>query len=242
MNFLILLVALAPAIALTLVVLNRDKEHPEPLKWIFIAVGLGVLVAAALMAFGWLILPDIEVESFFTALLHSFLCAAIPEEGLKFLALYWIAKNCKEFDEFFDGIVYAVCIGMGFAGLENIGYLFISSVGWISTGIVRGLFSVPAHYFFAVVMGAMFSYGWFGYGDRKKYLSYALLLPILIHGIFDTLIYTASVSPDFLGLILILFLVFFRQVRKQVRRLTIHTLNLDKYPTPPPIPRQFNRR
>ena len=40
-----------------------------------------------------------------TSLYSAFGCAAIPEEGLKFVMLYWVIWRSKEFDEFFDGMV-----------------------------------------------------------------------------------------------------------------------------------------
>lgn len=37
--------------------------------------------------------------------------------------LWLLLRNNPYFDEHFDGIVYAVCIGMGFAAIENVLYL-----------------------------------------------------------------------------------------------------------------------
>ncbi|MDE6277445.1 MAG: PrsW family intramembrane metalloprotease [Muribaculaceae bacterium] len=59
-------------------------------------------------------MPYIATDTFMGAFLSSFLSTAITEDLLKFGALCLLIKCCKHFDEMFDGIVYAVCIGMGF--------------------------------------------------------------------------------------------------------------------------------
>ena len=64
--------------------------------------------------------------------------------------LLWYAYRKKEFDEPFDGIVYAVMVGMGFATVENISY--VSQYG-LMTGIMRLFMAVPAHASFAIIMG-----------------------------------------------------------------------------------------
>lgn len=68
----------------------------------------------------------------------AFLVAAIPEESFKLLALWMVLKKNPFFDEHFDGIVYAVCVGLGFAAVENISYVF-SHDDWASVAISRAL-------------------------------------------------------------------------------------------------------
>ena len=226
--YLKILAAVAPAIVLTVIMVRRDRR-PEPLKWLFAAVGLGVLVGPAVLLLGYLILPDIPADTYLGAFLTSFIDAAIPEEGLKFLALWLLAKRCSHFDEMFDGIVYAVCIGMGFAGLENILYVVGDEEAWMITSISRALLSVPAHYFFAIIMGTFYSLGWFDEKNRKVYLSAALIIPIVVHGLYDTLCFSIGVSEILSGTILVVFLLGFRYIRRYVRKLTDSMLKLDEY-------------
>jgi len=222
-----ILTAIAPAIVLAIILIRKDKR-PEPIKWLLAATGLGVLVAPAVLLLSYIGLPDIEVNNTFTgAFLTSFISAAIPEEGLKFIALYILASKCKYFDEIFDGIVYAVCIGMGFAGIENILYLFSAEESWLSVGISRAMLSVPAHYAFAIIMGAFFSVGWFNRGNRFIYLSAALLLPIIVHGLYDTLCFSMGIDENFSFIILVAFILGFNYVRKFVRNLTVAMLQID---------------
>lgn len=221
-----ILASVAPAVVLAIIMIRKDKR-PEPIGWLLAAVGLGVLVGLAVLILGYLGLPNIPIDTFMGAFLSSFIDAAIPEECLKFAALYFLLKQCKHFDEMFDGIVYAVCIGMGFAGLENILYLFGAEDEWVFVGISRALMSVPMHYFFAIIMGTFFSLGWFDKKNRKVYMSAALVLPIIVHGVYDTLCFSMGLDENFSFYILIAFLLGFKYIRRYVKSLTNSMLKLD---------------
>lgn len=225
-TYLKILAAVAPAIVLAIVMIRKDRR-PEPIGWLLAATGLGVLAGPAVLILGYLLLPEIPMDSLSRAFLSSFINAAIPEETLKFLALWLLAKMCKHFDEMFDGIVYAVCIGMGFAGLENILYLF-GAEDWMSVGVARALMSVPMHYFFAIIMGTFFSLGWFDKKNRRVYMTAALLLPIIVHGIYDTLCFSIGLDESISTLILTLFLLGFVYIRRYVKSLTDSMLKLDE--------------
>ena len=73
---------------------------------------------------------------------------ALTEEA-KFIALRYYAFRNKNFNEPFDGIIYAVYISMGFA-FVNILYV---SQGGMQVAILRTFTAVPAHAMFAVMMG-----------------------------------------------------------------------------------------
>lgn len=221
-----ILAAIAPAIILAIIMLRKDRR-PEPIGWLLAAVGLGVLAGPAVLLINLIALPEISTDTFLGALTSSFVNAAIPEECVKFLALWFLARRCRHFDEMFDGIVYAVCIGMGFAGLENVLYVAGAEGDWIIVGISRALMSVPMHYFFAIIMGTFFSLGWFDEKNRTLFMSTALAVPILVHGLYDTFCFTLGLSEDFCGYILVAFLLGFKYIRRYVRSLTDSMLRLD---------------
>ena len=66
----------------------------------------------------------------------AFVVAALTEESFKLLALWLVLRKNPYFDEHFDGIVYAVCVGLGFAAFENVMYVF-GEDDRISTAILR---------------------------------------------------------------------------------------------------------
>jgi RsiW-degrading membrane proteinase PrsW (M82 family) len=128
-------------------------------------------------------------ETFWGALYGSFFMAAVPEELAKLLMLYLLLRKNPYFDERMDGIVYAVAVGMGFAGFENILYLFENEEIWGTIGAIRALFSVPGHFCFAVFMGYYYSLAHFDKKNRQELNLFLMLaVPIVLHGVFDFLL------------------------------------------------------
>lgn len=210
------------------VIIIRKDRQPEPVKWLLAAVVLGMLAGVAALVLGLVGLTDFPINNYASALLSAFVGAAIPEECLKFAALYMLARRCRYFDEMYDGIVYAVCIGMGFAGLENILYI-AGEDQWIVVSVARALMAVPMHYFFAVIMGAFFAMGWFDPGKRMRYMTIALLFPIAVHGLYDTLCFTMDIDEQLSCLILMLFMLGFKYIRRYTRTLINNMQRADGY-------------
>jgi RsiW-degrading membrane proteinase PrsW (M82 family) len=108
------------------------------------------------------------------------------EEGCKYLVLRYYAYRNKAFNEPFDGIIYSVMISMGFATLENIGYVL--EFGF-QTGILRMFLSVPSHGAFAVLLGYHVGLAKFHKTPRRRgamqHIIKGLLLAIFFHGAFD---------------------------------------------------------
>jgi RsiW-degrading membrane proteinase PrsW (M82 family) len=140
--------------------------------------------------------------------------AGFSEELCKLLVFMLFIWRSRHFNEYFDGIVYAVYVGLGFACLENVGYVFQSGMFQESlvTGVTRALLSVPAHFLFAVAMGYYLSKAKFDAANRFSSLLKALFYPLLLHGTFDALL---MVSDNLRSTVLypvtvVLFLVFIR--------------------------------
>jgi RsiW-degrading membrane proteinase PrsW (M82 family) len=96
--------------------------------------------------------------------------------------LRWYAFPKKTFDEPYDGIVYSVMVGMGFATVENIGYVMQHGM---STAFLRMILSVPAHGTFAVLMGYFVGKAKFKPEKRLYYLLLGVLSATFFHGTFD---------------------------------------------------------
>ena len=146
----------------------------------------------------------------------AFLSAAVPEEISKLFILWLLLRKNKHFDEYYDGIVYAVMVGMGFAFVENVMYLFEHYDTWVSVGLLRALLSVPGHYAFAVLMGFYFSLWHFCKGkQRRRYAVMMLLIPVLLHGTFDAILFGINLDDSGVGVLLgIVFFVFCYKMHK----------------------------
>ena len=203
MEFLIIIAAaLLSAILFWGYIWKMDRKK-EPTSLLIKATCYGVLIC----------LPVAMVESMISGVLFgeggpttlfgttvdAFMVAAIPEEAFKLFALHRILKNNPYFDEHFDGIVYAVCVGLGFAGLENILYLFDNADDWLSVAFLRSLMAVPGHYAFAVLMGYYYSVYHFVNRSRRT-RAMILVAPVLAHGLYDALLMSASVNAALGGI------------------------------------------
>ena len=214
--FLVFIAAILPAIVLIVHIYNRDKWQKEPPRQLFKAFVYGVasaMIVLLLPAFGIVSsTPSTEISA---QIGNAFSTAAIPEEMAKLFMLWLFLRKCKEFDEHMDAIVYAVCVGMGFAATENILYLFSNLQNWLATGIMRALISVPAHFFFAIIMGYYYSLAHFRIGkNRTVDAILTLLLPVIAHGIFDALLFVSAMSQELAGILTLVFIIGFFFLRK----------------------------
>lgn len=217
-NTIILLTALLPIVVLLFYIYRKDKKSPEPIglliKTFFIgvlSVPLSLCISTPLEELG---LYSMEPTTIPGAIGTSFFGAAIPEEVAKFILLWWAVRKNRYFDEKMDGIVYAVCISMGFAALENIMYLFTNADTYLSVGITRAIFAVPGHFCFGILMGYYYSLAKFYPKTPLKNKILILVAPILVHGTYDSILFTIDMAPAAAGILAILFLVFCHKMWK----------------------------
>lgn len=221
----IIFAAILPAFLLVLYIWLRDKYQREPITEVLKAVGLGILSAfLAALVEGFLQGFGIVSENPTTLLgaaWNAFVGAAIPEESVKLLVLALFLRHNRYFDERFDGIVYACAVGMGFAGTENIVYLFSNINEWETVAIQRAIFAVPGHFMFAVAMGYFYSLVYFG-DVSWRMQGRILWVPVLLHGVYDALIMMANVGTMLSSILIALFYAFcfmmFRYGRDNIKK------------------------
>lgn len=200
---LILVTALLP-VALLLYYIYKTDLYPEPRAQLFKAFLYGVIIVLpAVVVEGivekLLLAFNLNLSSLMGAAAQAFFVAALPEEGLKLLALWLLLRKNPYFDEHIDGIVYAVYVSLGFAAIENISYLFSNYESWVEVGFTRALLAVPGHYAFGVLMGFFYSLYYFvNRSKRNKYLIF--VAPFIAHGIYDTFAFSSSISPVWGGI------------------------------------------
>lgn len=206
---LLLVLSLAPVIALAIYIYIKDKFEKEPFGLLFKCLLGGVGVAVSVLIIFWL-LQQIRV-SFEGTLpwVQSLFGAALPEELLKFLFLVWIVWKNRNFNEFFDGIVYSTFLSLGFAGVENV--LYVAN-GGIGVAISRAIFAVPAHFFFAVVMGYYLSMAKFRKQNKLRFGFLAIAVPVLLHFLYDFFLFEsnlyASIDPSYATSLMFAFYFF----------------------------------
>ena len=200
--------AVAPVIWLMRYVYRKDKYEKEPLGMLIKAFVFGILAIPLDLIIVGIINSIWQGEMVFYS---AFWEAGIPEEFSKWFLFMLIIWRNRNFNEFFDGIVYACFISLGFACVENIMYVFggESFFGAMGIGILRAVLSVPGHFLFGVLMGYYLGMAKFDEQNQKKYLLLSLLAPMAAHGLFDYLIMLSSeISDEFPFIALIMFVVF----------------------------------
>ena len=186
--------AVLPVALLLVFVYSKDKSK-EPLSLLLELFFLGILsgiIVTEISHITRIIFPfyskKIADMNFFEVLFYSFIEVALVEELCKWIMIYIKGYNNQEFDEIYDIIVYAVFVSLGFALIENVTYVFIRAS--LKTALLRAISSVPGHACFAILMGYYLSLAkQFHYKKKynleKKYLVLSILVPTLIHGIYD---------------------------------------------------------
>ena len=186
--------AVLPVLLLLYFIYRKDKLNPEPLGKLLLTFFVGCLcvIPAGLMESVIMPLgPSAEVAPVLNGVFTGYAVAGFSEELCKLLLLLWVIWRSPQFDEYFDGIVYAAFLSLGFACVENIGYV-MSGDDPMATALMRGLLAVPAHFLFAVTMGYYVSLAKLDPAGRRGHLWKALLYPVLMHGTYDALLMVSS--------------------------------------------------
>lgn len=209
--------AIAPGIAICLFIYLKDRYNKEPLGLLVISFFLGMLStipAIILQLISGTSLEGLEGKSISSVAYFAFLVVALSEEVSKFVMVRFFAYRRKAFDEPFDGIIYSVMVGMGFATLENIGYVYQHG---FATGVLRMFLSVPAHATFAILMGYHLGLAKFDPMHKGRHFLLALLLPVIFHGAFDFFLFIGKNTLHYIGA-LVSFFIAIRLSRKAIQK------------------------
>lgn len=185
--------SILPVVTILGYIYYKDKYEKEPFKLLVFCIFFGSLIFFPLKYFDIIVFYPIKenivsLNYYLFSFITTFFRIALPEEGFKwliFIALIWKNKN---FNEKYDGIIYAVFISMGFALKENLGYVFTSYSG-LSVAISRSYTAVPAHAAFGIAMGYYYTLAKYNASKRKKYLLLSLLVPVIFHGTYDFILF-----------------------------------------------------
>ncbi len=208
MNTRLLMIAIAPGLALALGIYLTDRYDREPIPLlikVFVFGALSVIPTAIVER----ILMSFNIFSgILGAAFTAFIVAGFTEEFFKRKAVIYTAFHHRAFDEKLDGIIYAVFAALGFATIENIVYVVFRFAANPYVGLYRGILSVPAHMLFGITMGYYLSLSKFVTVEKLKrsYFSKSLFIPIFLHGIFDFILMAKIPKLMFLFIPFIIYL------------------------------------
>ncbi|MFD0827752.1 glutamic-type intramembrane protease PrsW [Neobacillus sp. M.A.Huq-85] len=180
----ILSAGIAPGLALLSYFYLKDEYETEP-----ISVVLRTFMYGALLVFPIMFIQHVfETEHLIKSeVIDAFLSSSLLEEFFKWFILFYAIYSHVEFDEPFDGIVYGAAASLGFATVENIFYLVANG---IEHAVTRALLPVSSHALFGVIMGFYIGKAKFIEGLKMKWIILSLLLPFILHGVYDYILLT----------------------------------------------------
>lgn len=185
--FSILTAAIAPGIALLIYFYLKDRYDSEPVTIVLKIFLLGFIIVLPIM----IIQHGLQLWLGDNPYIFSFGISAGVEEAVKWFVIYHMIYNHTEFDEPYDGILYAVAVSLGFATIENILYAWYYHSSFSSL-LIRALLPVSGHALFGVMMGYYFGKAKFSEQRRSRYLIYSIMIPMFWHGIYDYVMLTVK--------------------------------------------------
>ena len=189
----LVLIAVIPIIFILKYIYGKDKnsEPRELLKKIF---WFGVLTVIPVF------ILEVSLDNFFstgnysnyiTLFLSVFFGVALIEEFFKWIVVRYFCYNNKEFDEKYDAIVYTTFSSLGFACLENLLFVLFYGAG---TGVLRAFCAVPGHACYGIIMGYYLgrakNSNIIKDNNENKYLFLSILMPTILHTLYDFFIFT----------------------------------------------------
>jgi protease PrsW len=223
----------------------KSDRFPEPGKFLFSSFLLGASIILPLQLFimlaehhlGPLLGLDISAYNeyidggykvagaeFPTAenAFQSFFRAAFLEEGIKFALLIFFCVRLSALNEPMDAIVYGAAIGLGYAAIENIGYLTSTNLenAWTMQMVKIRYFPLVMHMGFGVLMGWLLSQNLFeerSIFKRRMMLILSLSLPIVFHGAYN---YYGAVGVFPLISVIFMISIIYYHRREQLKKIT----------------------
>ena len=227
---LLLLISILPVYLIGLYVYKKDnqKEPIKLLKKLFIYGVLSCIPVAIIEVALEPFFGTEESRSLIMWFIYAISSVALIEELFKWLIVYKVSYNHKEFDQVYDAIVYAVFVSLGFAFFENIFYVFDSG---LAVGFIRAVTAIPGHASDAIIMGNYL--GLAKLADinknrklRNKNLLLSIFMPTLLHALYDYFLFTENYIMIIMFFLLLIFIYVYSI--KKVKRVAALRQNIYK--------------
>ena len=232
LSILIFLLSIVPSVLIFILLRNRQKDnilYRKKCTYSFVSGLISVLPIILLSMILLYALNSVSKLALFRDVnvlvyqaIYKFFVLAFAEEIIKYLALRFVLKRKPYAYSWADIVAFMVIIGTAFGLIEDIPYAIGASPIMM---LVRGF--TMGHVGYGFIMG--WFYGKRLYTGKKRYGVIAVLLPWLIHGLYDF-----SLTPELIELndnlailgvslalldivLLILMIRFFIRSKKQER-------------------------
>lgn len=204
--------AAVPSVFIIAYVYRKDRGAKEPPLLVFYAFILGFFAVIPALAF------ELGFSDFGNRLgglpyilFRAFVVAALVEEGVKLGVVRLFLYKKTAFDKVSDGMLYTMTASLGFAFFENVLYSFGPSFQII----IRGITAVPLHAAASGVLG--YFIGTTKVTGKNRWLA-GLWWAVLIHGLYDFLLFTGTILAVLVIPLLIVSLMVLRSLFRRARK------------------------
>jgi protease PrsW len=193
--FLSIFIAVTPPALIVRYLYSKLESQNQQKKLIYALYFWGIVMTIPILSLEFL-LSTFEASFNFSLLLSQFLSAFIIvgfcEELSKGVIVFVFAYKRIEFDQFIDGVIFAITVSMGLATFENLLYLLRGGLG---IALLRTITAVPMHAISAGILGYYISKAKFSESKKttRKLLFKAIFYASIIHGLYDFIL---SSSPE----------------------------------------------
>lgn len=185
MSVLALVFAIAPSLLILALVVfaDRSAKRPGAIALAFLLGALTLLPVHGFVELHAIVVENVWLDTYRVALYRSFVFAAVPEELSKFVLLWLLIGRAGLVREPIHGLVYGVALALGFACIESLAS--VEGASWQVLGN-RATTTIPCHAALGLIMGDYLGQAELGPPEQRWGLrARALLVPILLHGMYD---------------------------------------------------------
>ena len=222
-------IAFCPAIFYLFYIIAFDHRKPEPPRELVISALLGIVIAIPIpvvLSLDASVVRIADGRSFTGSFIVGFFKLALPSEVVKWLVLCVFLSLNRFYDEYIDGIVYSVCLAMGYAGICGVWflscYLDESFATLLEMSAIMIFVLVPIQFISGTIMGY-----YLGLARKRRKIknhALALFLPILTNGILISIVLMIGRHWEYYFVVGVVFTILAMVVYCYI----FHLLELDK--------------
>jgi RsiW-degrading membrane proteinase PrsW (M82 family) len=181
--------------------LDKYEKEPERLIYLVFLAGILATIPSIILEFPLQLTAHgkpLPLKDLFLVLLW----VGVVEEFFKYLAVRLTVYRSNEFNEVMDGMIYMISAALGFAAMENIGYMI--GLGFF-VGALRAILSYLGHVSFSAILG--YYLGKAKIEGQRSWLWIGFIWAISLHWFYDAFFVIGTVQSSG-GFILLGFLVW----------------------------------
>ena len=192
-------IALLAGLIVSLVIMRLGRGRFSP-RLFGVALAVGALAAIPPIRIEGLFAPlENALPPFEAAVLKAFCVAGLIEEAAKLALAYYLIRPHYLARTSRDIVLGVATVALGFALIENIGYVTDAEGQRLSTALLRAAMSVPGHVFTGLVLGlgVARTEKRSGFDRFWRLMAGALIPAALLHGLFDLPVFLSAHAPPY---------------------------------------------